>query len=297
MHHKNREINTAWKPGLNIIFSKVPKECLVDVIICGSVLEKTDYDEGFSDIDIIVIIRDTCDVLRIDALLRNLMAPTYDITVYDESSVIDGFLKGTPFFGSIILSGKSVLNSDLVMDLRSNGFKFTNYAIFDELSYLATVIGRVLVDVKKENIIAIANRAYHIAKYGLATALMIKYRELIVDLKDIVDKAEKIGYIEEVRELIRLRNKRENIRDIHLAIRYLNETYGFLQGVLSEYCDFIIYDMNDLISIMEKSVYTWGILDKEGIILVYMNKGRETIRICNFKVQLKDLIIDFMKNR
>ena len=163
---------------IDVVINALRKH-LVDVIIHGSVIEKDDFDEEFSDIDVLLIIDDKCDIREVLRALGYLpLDRRIDVSVYWKSFVEIEFLKGEPFFGATILYGKSVLNSEFVKNLRRKGFKFSNYTIYRELVFFSLVIPRIIMNLKDNKIISAVSRSYHLAKYALATILTVSYTHL-----------------------------------------------------------------------------------------------------------------------
>jgi len=270
---------------------------VVDVILHGSVIEKDDFDEEFSDIDILLIINDKCDIREVLRALSYLpLDRRIDLSVYWKSFVETEFLKGEPFFGATILYGKSALNSEFVKNLRQKGFQFSNYTIYRELVFFSLVIPRIIMDLKDGRIISAVNRSYHLAKYALATVLMLKSKNLIVRFRDIIRKALELGFNSYVSRLIKLRNNRKNIHNLHDALGYFNDCYDFFYACLSEYIDFSFKSANEFISKLIDASYVSGKLDYQSMKLIYMSdeKCREII-LGKFKSVLRRIINEVQK--
>ena len=285
-------------PFLNAIINAARRH-LIDVIIHGSAIERDDFDEKFSDVDLLLIISDKSNLREVLRALSYLpLDKRIDISIYWKSFVKDEFLKGEPFFGATILYGKSVLNSKFVKNLRRKGFKFSAYTIYRELVFFSLVLPRIIMDLKDNEIISAVNRSYHLAKYALATVLMIKTKSLIVRFKDIIRKAQELGFNNCASYLIELRNNRKNIRNVHDALKYFNDCYDLFRNCLSEYIDFSFESAKKVLSKLISAIYVSGKLNHQGIKLVYIcdEKLREII-FGRFNLVLRRVVNEVLKEK
>ena len=245
---------------------------VIEVILYGSVLYPEEFDRGASDIDLMLIIHD--DIYCLDKI-SDFLEPIYealrgfpiDPVVYPLSYVRERLKLRDAFFMDVITYGVPAFGSRNIRGLRAST-KVSVETILSELSFMAVVLGRILMNIIDCDIQEAANRLYHLAKFALATYLMAKEEKLITRPNEIVEYASKHGLSKYCDIVNTLREYRRNIERIDGDTGYcirnwdkfmensntlemLKLAYKLLADILEKLNIETICNLNDIIEILK----------------------------------------------